>query len=180
MSCKCFAKTPTFDLNCSFTERLEQSKCTCRARFVVSERKSRFEILSCTLDEIDKYKIDGYFYQDKTRKKCDYYFNFHPIGQHAISIFVELKGNDIETAIKQLETTLEDFIHNGHINELNKVICAIVSTGYPSNDSTYRRLVKNFTVKYKRYNLAIERTKFDMRYNPKTGQCFSKGEYCDK
>ena len=57
-----------------------------------------------------------------------------------------------------------------------KVICAIVSTGYPSDDSTYKRLVKTLKTKYKRLNPIVERKKFDLRYNPKTGECFGKGE----
>ena len=162
----------------TFADRLDQSKCKCNARFVVSEKKSRFEVLSCTLEEIDKYKVDGYLYQDKTKKKCDYFFNYHTKNQPSICIFVELKGVDIETAVKQLESTIEDFEKNDYFKNVGstKVICAIVSTGYPNDDSTYKRLVKNLKTKYKRLNPTVERKKFDLRYNPKTGVCLGKGE----
>ena len=178
MSCKCFVNIPKFRQGASFSECLDISKCTCTARFVVSEKKSRFELLSCSLDEVDKYKIDNYFNQDKTQKKCDYYFNFHPTNQPNVCVFVELKGVDIETAVQQLEATLTDFETNGYFSEIKdtKVVCAIVSTGYPSDDSTYRSLIKSLKARHKRLNPTIERKKYEMRYNPQTGECFGKGE----
>ena len=176
MSCKCFVNIPKFPQGVSFTECLDMSKCTCTARFVVSENKSRFELLSCTLDEVDKYKIDNYFNQSMTQKKCDYYFNYHSSDKPDVCIFVELKGIDIETAVLQLEATLADFEKNGYFGNVDnkKVFCAIVSTGSPSNDSTYRNLIKNLKIKHKRLNPTIERKKYEMRYNPKTGECFKK------
>lgn len=178
MSCKCFTTIPKFAQNLTFAERLDKSKCRCNARFVVSEKKSRFEVLSCSLDEIDKYKVDGYLYQDKTRKRCDYCFNYHSGNNQTICIFVELKGVAIETAVQQIDSTIEDFEKNNYFKTVTstKVICAIVSTGYPSDDSTYKRLVKTLKTKYKRLNPIVERKKFDLRYNPKTGECFGKGE----
>ncbi len=178
MSCKCFAHIPAFRQDASFAERLDMSRCSCTARFVVSENKSRFELLSCTLDEVDKYKIDNYFNQDKTQKKCDYYFNYHSSDKPNVCIFVELKGIDIETAVRQLEAALTDFEKNGYFGDIKstKVFCAIVSTGSPSNDSTYRSLVKALKTRHKRLNPTIERKKYEMRYNPKTGDCFGKGE----
>ncbi len=178
MSCKCFDNIPSFRKGLSFAERLDLSKCRCDARLVVNEKKSRFELLYCSKNEVDKFKIDNYFNQDKTQKKCDYYFNYHPSGQPNVCIFVELKGVDIETAVKQIETTLSDFERNGQFEAIKgaKVVCAIVSTGYPSYDATYRSLVKSLKSKHKHLNPSIERKKYEMRYNPKTGECFGKGE----
>jgi hypothetical protein len=89
-----------------------------------------------------------------------------------------LKGVDIETAVEQLETTLSEFENNGQFEARKdaKVVCAIVSTGYPSDDATYRSLVKSLKSKHKRLNPSIERKKYEIRYNPKTGECFGKGE----
>ena len=178
MSCKCFVNIRKFPQGSSFSERLDLSKCLCTARFVVKENKCRFELLSCTMDEVDKYKIDNYFNQDKTQKKCDYYFNYHSSDKPNVCIFVELKGIDIETAVQQLEATLADFEKNDYFCDIKntKVLCAIVSTGSPSNDSTYRSLIKNLKSKHKQLNPTVERKKYDMRYNPKTGECFGKGE----
>ena len=178
MSCKCFDNIPSFRKELSFAERLDLSKCRCDARLVVNEKKSRFELLYCSKNEVDKFKIDNYFNQDKTQKKCDYYFNYHPSDQPNVCIFVELKGGDIETAVKQIETTLSDFERNGQFEAIKgaKVVCAIVSTGYPSDDATYRSLVKSLKSKHKRLNPSIERKKYEIRYNPKTGECFGKGE----
>ena len=178
MSCKCFVHIPKFAQGLSFSECLDLSKCSCTARFVVRENKSRFELLSCALDEVDKYKIDNYFNQDKTKKKCDYFFNCHSLNHPDVCIFVELKGVGIEIAVKQLETTLTEFESNGYFGGIKnpKVICAIVSTGYPSDDATYRSLIRNLKLKHKHLNPTIERKKFDMRYNPKTSKCLGKGE----
>ena len=178
MSCKCFDNIPSFRKGLSYAERLDLSKCTCTARFVVNEKKSRFELLDCSLNEIDKFKIDNYFNQDKTQKKCDYYFNFHASDQSNVCIFVELKGVDIETVVEQLEATLSDFERNGQFDAIKdaKVVCAIVSSGYPSDDATYRSLVKSLKSKHKRLNPSIERKKYEIRYNPKPGECFGKGE----
>jgi hypothetical protein len=178
MSCKCFVNIPKFRQGASFAERLDTSKCTCNARFVVSENKSRFQLLSCTLDEVDKYKIDNYFNQSMIQKKCDYYFKYHPSDKPNVCIFVELKGIDIETAVQQLEATLADFEKNSYFGDIKntKVFCAIVSTGSPSNDSTYRSLIKNLKSNHKRLNPIVERKKYEMKYNPKTGECFGIGE----
>lgn len=168
MSCKCFIQVPHFRSSATFEERLESSKCTCNARFVVSEKKSRFELSNCTLKEVDKYKVDNYLIQDRTQKKCDYYFHYHSDSTTNVCIFVELKGIDIETAVKQLDETITYFESNHYFLSLTnpKIICAIVSTGYPSNDATYRRAVKNLISHHKSLQPTIQRSTYNMRYNP--------------
>jgi len=56
------------------------------------------------------------------------------------------------------------------------LIGAIVSTGYPANDATYRRRIMEITKRFSQYRLRIENKKYEMRYIPETGRCLGKGE----
>lgn len=114
-----------------------------------------------------------------THDKCDYLFHHHPTNpQINTYIFVELKGIDIEQAVKQIGDTIGRFSHNGFFRDKPNLtlIGAIVSTGYPANDATYRRRVKEITKRFSQYRLRIENKKFEMRYIPETGKCLGKGE----
>lgn len=103
MSCKCFDQKPQCRPTDDFIVRLEASKCSCTSRFTVQERKSKFTVLSRDTSVIDKYKIDGYFDTDVTHDKCDYLFRHHPSNpEKNTCLFVELKGIDIDHAVKQI------------------------------------------------------------------------------
>ena len=179
MSCKCFDQKPQCRPSDDFIIRLEASKCSCTSRFTVPERKSKFAVLSRDTSVIDKYKIDGHFDNDATHDKCDYLFRYHPINpEKNICLFVELKGVDIDHAVKQIGDTINRFSHDGYFHDkpnLN-IIGAIVSTGYPANDATYRRRVMEVTKRFQQYHLRIENKKYEMRYVPETGRCLGKGE----
>lgn len=179
MSCKCFDQKPSCRPADDFFVRLEASKCSCTSRFTVQERKSKFMVISRDTTVIDKYKIDGHFDTDTTHDKCDYLFHYHPTNpQKNTCIFVELKGNDIKHAVKQIGDTIDRFFRDGYFNDkLNlNLIGAIVSTASPSNNSTYRRHVMEIAKRYKRYNLRIENTKYEMHYIPETGKCLGIGD----
>ena len=179
MSCKCFDQKPFYRPSDSFFIRLEASKCHCTSRFSAKEMGSSFLILSRDVSVIDKYKIDGYFDTDTTHDKCDYLFHYHPNSiQKDTFIFVELKGIAIEHAVKQINETIERFSRNGFFTKKKKLnlIGAIVSTGYPSNDATYRSLVKELTKRFRQYSLRIERKTYEMRYIPGIDRCLGKGE----
>jgi hypothetical protein len=158
---------------------LEASKCHCESRFSVKERKSSFIVVCHETDIIDKYKIDGHFDTDTTHDKCDYLFHHHPVNpQKNTCLFVELKGTDIEHAVKQIGDTIDRFSCEGYFHDkpnLN-IIGAIVSTGYPANDASYRRRVMEVTKRFQQYHLRIENKKYEMRYVPETGRCLGKGE----
>ena len=179
MSCKCFEQKPQCHPTDDFPVRLEASKCSCTSRFTVQERKSKFAVLSRDTSVIDKYKIDGHFDTDSTHDKCDYLFRHHPANpEKNTCLFVELKGIDIDHAVKQIGDTIDRFSRDGYFDDMQNLtlIGAIVSTGYPANDATYRRRAKEVSNRFKRYNLRIENKKYEMRYNPETGRCLGKGE----
>ena len=179
MSCKCFDQKPQCRPTDDFIVRLEASKCYCTSRFTVQERKSKFIVMSRDTSVIDKYKIDGYFDTDTSHDKCDYLFCHHPANpEKNTCLFVELKGIDIEHAVKQISDTIDRFSRNGYFHDKSNlnIIGTIVSTGYPANDATYRRRVMEITKRFQQYHLRIERKTFEMRYQPETDRCLGKGE----
>lgn len=174
MSCKCFIEKPSFPRKSSFWERLELSKCHCDSRFVVSENSERFYILSRDKDAVEKYKIDGYFDTDTSEGhiKCDYYFLCRTIKRPNISLFVELKGGNINKALSQIEATLERFVANGYyLDKQDAVVrCAIVNSRYPGNDSTFRANKQKIQRKYQKYNIRVDNHNHKLGYNPLTDE----------
>lgn len=144
MSCNCFSGKPSFPSQISFDERLKRSACHCNARFVVEENHRRFCINSKNIDDVNKYKIDKWFDDSSCHRKCDYFFEYkrtedeHPKVDTAI--FVELKGVNIDDAVKQIDQTISTFKQGGYFrtSTINKVIAAIVFSHYPSNNSSFR------------------------------------------
>ena len=172
MSCNCFNGKAPFPENESFLRKLELSKCHCESRFVVSEKSERFYIQSKEKDAVEKYKIDGYFDTDTSEGhiKCDYYFLCHTIDRPNISIFVELKGGNVNKALDQIEATFKRFVANGYYENKQGVIvrCAIVNSRYPNNDSTFRANKNKFQKRYHQYNMRVENHNRNLGYNPQT------------
>ena len=177
MKCKCFDEIVTFNPSDTFYIRLNKSKCGCTSRFTVNEKKSSFSIRCNSIKLVDKYKIDGYFDKNTAHKKCDYLFVYHHSNKETI-IFVELKGKDINEAVKQLENTVSIFNSEQFFQRMNsfELFGAIVSTGYPADDATFRKLKKGICAKFKKYNLQIENKKFRMRYDPKRNKFLGMNE----
>ena len=166
MSCKCFDNKPSFSETDSFDERYKQSKCHCNSRFTVCENKSKFTIDTKDLTKVDKIKVDSYLDSSPEHQKCDYLFVCTFTDQQTY-IFVELKGKNIAHAITQISNTITMFYNNGHLYN-KKVIAAIVSSRYPSNDGTYRKakinLERSLSSKIKEFR--VEKKNVQMTYNP--------------
>lgn len=144
MSCNCFSGKPSFPSRITFNERLKRSACHCNARFVVEENHRRFCINCNKISDVNKYMIDKWFDNSSDHLKCDYFFEYKRIdGEHAkvdTAIFVELKGVDIDHAVKQIDQTITTFKQGGYFRTttINKVIAAIVFSHFPSNNYSYR------------------------------------------
>lgn len=144
MSCNCFSGKPSFPSQISFDERLKGSACHCNARFVVEENHRRFSINCKNVDDVNKYMIDKWFDNSSCHRKCDYFFEYKRVeGKHPkvdTAIFVELKGVNIDDAVKQIDQTITIFMQGGYFRTIaiNKVIAAIVFSHYPSNNSSFR------------------------------------------
>ena len=79
-------------------ERLEQSS------IVLSEKRSKFELKNGKRYPIGKIEIDGCEAYDFDGPRCD-----AALHCDAFTAFVELKGNDLPKAVRQLENTIGQF-----------------------------------------------------------------------
>lgn len=166
MSCNCFDKHP-LSQTLPFGEKYKLSKCSCAARYVVSENRSRFCIEpSDCLNDIDKIKVDGYLVSSTTTKKCDYLFVYKQKGIIKTVIFVELKGVDLNTAVKQIENSVDLFYKESCLVD-SDVRGGIVFTNFPKDNGTYRKLKRQIEQKYhsKLKSFRIEQYSKNMIYN---------------
>jgi len=90
----------------------------------VSENKRKFCLVNENEIEIIKVVVDGCLITGDS-KRCDYLFDFPALN---LVYYVELKGRDIESAVKQLKATISfcKRIHAGKEKE-----CHIVSSRVP-------------------------------------------------
>ena len=86
----------------------EEYKEVCGSIATCQENNRSFTLKNAI--DFVKVKIDGVVFPkgDKTTR-CDYLFLKEEEQQRIIEIFVELKGKDVEKAVKQLEQSIEMF-----------------------------------------------------------------------
>ncbi len=107
------------------------------------ENKRRFEIKSTQEERKNllRFKIDGCIYKDiHPVKRCDYIFTL----KNVFSCFIELKGKDIDTAVAQLESSLQNIKVSG------KKYAFVVSSrnDHPNAKTQQQKFVKKFKLKY--------------------------------
>ena len=107
---------------------MDYDKCTSNvsdSNIVVKENKSSFQLRNPQRLGIKKIQVDGCLIDDD-RERCDWLLVVDSDNPRAL--YVELKGSDIDKAIKQLEATLiytkSDFV------DANRE-CFVVSTRVP-------------------------------------------------
>jgi len=84
---------------------MDYDKCTISttdSRVVVSENKSKFEVINSKKIAIKKVQVDGCLIQENS-EKCDWIISIDTLNR---VFFIELKGCNIDKAISQLKTTL--------------------------------------------------------------------------
>lgn len=84
---------------------LEPDECLRRhsdPQFTVKEHLSEVIFLNPNLREVHQYEVDGCIFGDEDPQRCDWLINVYG---NNVSIFVELKGSDIDGAFEQLATT---------------------------------------------------------------------------
>lgn len=156
MACNCFNNRPSI-AGKSFKEKIDRCKCSCPARFKAEENGRSFYIEKGTpINIIDKVKVDAYLLDSNDFKKCDYLFivkdkpkNNAEEGDPIKYIFVELKGTEVKTAIKQIENTIDIFYNEGVLKKVY-VDGVLVFAKYPKNDGTYRKSLASLTNKFNR------------------------------
>lgn len=116
---------------------LKESQTTYKLSFGRSKRR-----------ESVVYQIDGYIIT--AGKKCDYLI----LAQQDVadtwkSIFVELKGTDVNHALEQLDASLSNPIFRH--DSINEVHARIVAKSFPANtaNSEFEKARRKFKTKYK-------------------------------
>ncbi|MEW4568630.1 hypothetical protein AB1L88_12265 [Tautonia sp. JC769] len=97
-----------------------------KRRFVVREKRSSVCFTNQNEHKIDQIKVDGCAIEEGMR--CDYLVNVDSIDA---SILIELKGGDVEKAIKQLDATnkrLACIIKNNITWIVSSTKCPLAST----------------------------------------------------
>jgi hypothetical protein len=86
-------------------------------------------------------QVDGCVIQNE--KAADYVVSRAAFGD----VIVELKGKDVEEAVKQVEATAKHWIANGYCT--GKIAALIVSTQFPKANTSVRRAQERFAKAYK-------------------------------
>lgn len=104
-----------------------------------SENKRAFSIVNRNNLSIDVIRIDGCVFGEG-EKKCDYVFKL----KDGYTCFVELKGKNVEGAVKQLNATMsavgEEFLEG-------KLYCIVVLSRYPKSSPSVQLLQKKLRKK---------------------------------
>jgi hypothetical protein len=101
-----------------------------RTRIVCEEKRTKITFLNATGETVAKIRIDGCVIPDNMVKKCDYLLLCAEIRK---AIFVELKGNKVETAIEQLLATLDNETVKKPLEHYEKRAYAVVTVFPKSN-----------------------------------------------
>lgn len=150
-SCKCFNQTVTGQ---SLTERLPASTCRCTsgARLIVEENGRKFILVASDWNHVEKIKVDGALICDQQMEKCDYFFFYYPSGKKETdrhAYFVELKGKNIDKAVRQIISTIQFFMREGFLSNVSLKKAFVVSSRVPQKDRTTEKLQEDLRKKYK-------------------------------
>jgi len=110
-------------------------------KIVLQENKSKITFLNPNKDEILIIKVDGCVISDNETLRCDYAL----IPSDAVEIYVELKGSDIEQAVKQIESTINLLSENP---QKIKKLCFVVSTRVPKQTTSIQQRQSHFKKKF--------------------------------
>lgn len=133
-----------------------------RKNAVCEEKKKRYNLVNDKNYMVGLFHVDGGVIRDETAvQKCDFlYIVYDP--DLPTAVFVELKGNDIYHAARQLKASVDMYGET-----LNRKICArIVCSSVPRlyNDPVIKNLKKELMKKYKGGLDIFERNK-DEKYS---------------
>ncbi len=111
------------------------------SRIVLQENKSKILFLNPKKEDIVVVHVDGCAIDDPETLRCDYAL----IPCDDVEIYVELKGSDVQHAVKQLESTLK-LISDDY--RQTKKLCFIVSTRVPKQTTNIQKIQSNFKKKF--------------------------------
>jgi hypothetical protein len=125
---------------------MNYKKCTTivdHSKVVVKEHKSSFELRNTARLKIEKIQVDDCLIND-TRERCDWLLINREEKMRAL--YIELKGADIDKAVRQLEATLR--YTKADFSQCKKE-CYIVSTRVPKHGPSVHRRTIDFYKKNK-------------------------------
>jgi hypothetical protein len=108
----------------------------------ITGNRMTFKILNPGKKRVNQVQVDGCLIDDN-RIRCDYLFEIN--SPMSLVFYVELKGKNIEKALKQLEATIGycKTRHNGLEKE-----CYIVASRVPKEGPKVQNIRKKFKRKY--------------------------------
>ncbi len=118
-------------------------------QFGVKEQQSEVVFLNPSLLEVHQIEVDGCVFKDSDVKRCDWLVNVNGTNT---SIFVELKGSDIEGAFVQLAQTQERL---AEVVKRNR-IWIISYSGSPRFNTTIQNLKLRARSEHDRARLSVE------------------------
>lgn len=116
------------------------NECNNNKNIVIEENRRKLIVLNNANFKINKVRVDGCYITNKL--KCDYLLELIDNKDNVhIVFYVELKGSDINHAIKQVESTMR-YCRAEH-NNLKKE-CYIILSRFPSAGTSAQILKKKF------------------------------------
>jgi hypothetical protein len=132
-----------------------EGKKTC---IVCEEKRTKITFHNATKETVAKIRIDGCVIPDNTVKKCDYLLLCTAIEK---AIFVELKGNKVETAIEQLSATLDNETIKIPLEHYEKRAYA-VATVFPKSNTGIQNAQDRFARKGCRLKVVKSSRTYDL------------------
>ncbi len=121
-------------------------------RFSVKEQLSEVVFINPSSRAVNQIVVDGCVFKEGDGKRCDHLIN---VDETNTSIFVELKGSNIEAAFEQLSES-----HDKLAQYTNKRVFWIVSySGSPRITSSIQALI-NKAARTKRARLLVEESTY--------------------
>lgn len=135
---------------------------TIYSKEIVCEENNRKFILHASRSKFYKIKIDGYVEKNTKNKKCDFLIIKEDKEKEDIEIFIELKGKKVKDAFNQIIESCKKYTDN---TKKPKLYAAIVTSQFPSKDTSIQNKQKELTKIFKRVPF-IKNNSLEVKYNP--------------
>lgn len=110
-------------------------------KIVLQEKKSKITFLNPDRVKVLKIRVDGCVIKDNNSLRCDYML----IPNSELEIYVELKGSDVQYAVKQIEATIQALSDD---LKKKKKLCFVVSTRVPKQTTSIQQIQSQFKKKF--------------------------------
>lgn len=133
-----------------------------RKQAVCEEKKKRYNLINDKNNKIALYHMDGGIIRDETSVlRCDFLYVIYD-SDCPTAIFVELKGNDLYHAVRQLKASIDMYGDMLGRRICARVICKAVPRLY--NDPIFKNLRKDLMKRYEG-SLVISEKNRDEKYS---------------